>query len=277
MFLKDIFASFLTSSELETISDISKGQFPRITEGIFDFTNLKSILANNMARFNRIFKYDKRNILFINNRYNNMAMPDDDGINAPPKPQNRRKAPAEDSKEPPPKRHQRPEQRPTFLGAKDSPIPNSKHCTHPRCISDRKQHTHTYADCGHANRASMGPRDSAPAPNAERYKNRPQQAAPRSANSARPKDPSGCFHCGALDHFINVCPIYKALKTPAFLAIASTYRGSEIQCLDTLIASVNARVCQWCLKSTCDNTCGAETTDMASAKDFFLTTAHFKW
>ena len=268
MYFKDIFASFITASELETLAGISK-DFPQITEGIFDFTALKSIFANNMARFNRMFKFDKRITMFVQNRIARMTMPDDDGENAPPK-MHKRKAPSEDTTEHQPKRH-KPENRQTLLGSRD--IPTAKHCTHPRCISENKQHTHMYVDCGHAIRAGLGQRDGKMGANKERFKNRPQRSStpwtpqPRSANSTRPKEREGCFHCGAMDHFINVCPSYKTLKTPAFLALAGTYKGKEVQCLDTLIASVNRRVCKWCLKTSCKEDCGAETLEMASTKE----------
>ena len=111
------------------------------------------------------------------------------------------------------------------------------------------------------------PKDGKPSQNKDRYTNRPQHGQPRPSSSVRT---NACHHCGSLEHFIRECPSYKSLKTPVFLALAKTYTGKQIPCLDTLIASINQRVCRWCLKPECREECGGETADMAEAKDKFF-------
>jgi hypothetical protein len=65
MFVKKIFASQITSNELETIDAIDKAdQFNELSDGKFDMIDLKSLLTKNLTRFNRTFKDDKRIGLF---------------------------------------------------------------------------------------------------------------------------------------------------------------------------------------------------------------------
>ena len=59
MYVKTIFASQLTSAELETIAGLYDA-YPRITEGVFSFTNLTILISKNISRFTRAFSGDRR-------------------------------------------------------------------------------------------------------------------------------------------------------------------------------------------------------------------------
>ena len=65
MYVGRIFSSQLTSNELDTIDGLAdENESPDISQGIFDMTKLKTLVSNNVNRFTRTFKMDRRVSLF---------------------------------------------------------------------------------------------------------------------------------------------------------------------------------------------------------------------
>jgi hypothetical protein len=267
MFVKNIFASQLTATELETIAAISDGDFARLSEGIFDMPALQALLARNMSRFVRTFKSDKRVNLFITNRYTRMTEDDKvldklKGKDRDPGIKRKRTAPPEARKE----RHTKPSfkrrvprTREVFLGT----IQTRDYCKTPRCVETKKQHTHTTADCGIAKSQQRSLSNGFPPRN------------PRSLGGPAKKD-DGCFHCGG-DHFQRNCEKFTKLKaSKAFMAIMSDFKPTELKHLNTLICSTNRPVCKRCLESECDGDCSPDDPDMASAKQRFFTNGAYE-
>ena len=150
MYVGRIFSSQLTSNELDTIDGLAdKEAFPQISQGIFDTTKLKTLVSNNVNRFTRTFKMDRRGSLFHTNNAIRMKekaplkrdrVEDQKEATQPPKVQRPTRTPQRGMRE------QRVPNRQAYLG--EFEIPKSQYSTHPTCIRTKKEHTHTKTSCG---------------------------------------------------------------------------------------------------------------------------------